>query len=101
MESPNPSTEPAPRGGVFFLRVALVVLVIPTLLVVAYGALALQGHREDFPSEPMQTWPIGVSSLLLAATLSWVAARPSRGLQPAIIALALILFVVAWAALLS
>lgn len=70
---------------------------IPALVILGYAALALQGHQEDYPSKPMQTWPIGASALLLAAALSWVAARPSRGLQPAIVAAALVLFIVAWA----
>lgn len=93
--------QPAKGSGLFLLRAALVVVAIPTLLVVGYAAFSLQGHREDFPSKPMQTWPIGVSSLLLAAALSWVAARPSRGLQPAIVSMTFALFLVAWASYLS
>jgi hypothetical protein len=94
-----PDTEPqhAQGSGFFVLRAALFVLVVPALVVVGYAALALQGDREDFPSKPMQTWPIGVSALLLAAALSWVAARPSRGLQPVVVVIALFFFFVAWA----
>jgi len=49
----------------------------------------------------MQTWPIGVSSLAFAAALSWVAVRPSRGLQPFIAVITFVCFLVAWAAFLS
>jgi len=87
--------------GLLFLRASLLVVIAPALLIVSYGAFSLQGHREDFPSKPMQTWPIGVTSLALAATLSWVAARPSRGLQPLIAAVALMCFTVAWTAYLT
>ena len=97
MELPDTNTQDAQRGGLFLLRVALFVAVIPALVFVGYAALALQGHREDFPSEPMQTWPIGVSSLMLAAALSWVAARPSRGLQPVVVGVTLVFLLVAWA----
>lgn len=79
------------------LRAALLVVVIPALLVLGYAALSLQGHQEDFPSQPMQTWPVGVSSLALAGALAWAAVRPSRGVQPAVVAIALVVFVVAWA----
>lgn len=98
MEFPDTKAKPPRRGGRSLLRIALVVVVIPTLVVLGYVGLALQGHQEDFPSKPMQTWPIGVSSLILAGSLSWVAARPSRGLQPVIAAMALVFFLVAWAA---
>jgi hypothetical protein len=97
VELPDTNTRHAQRGGLFLLRAVLFVVVVPALIFVGYAALALQGHREDFPSKPMQTWPIGVSSLVLAAALSWVAARPSRGLQPVIVGMALIVFLVAWA----
>jgi hypothetical protein len=79
------------------LRSILLVVVVPALLVVGYAALSLQGHREDSPSQPMQTWPVGVSSLMLAAALAWAAARPSRGLQPVVVAVALVVFVASWA----
>lgn len=49
----------------------------------------------------MQTWPIGVSSLALAAALAWLALRPSRGSQPALVATAVVLFATAWASFLS
>jgi hypothetical protein len=98
---PNTKAQHTQGSGLFLPRAALLVVAVPTLILVGYAALALQGHREDFPSKPMQTWPIGVSSLLLAAALSWVAARPSRGLQPAIVGIALALFLVAWASYLS
>ena len=84
-----------------FLRATVLVVVVPALVIVSYGAFSLQGHREDFPSKPMQTWPIGVASLVLAAALCWVAARPSRGLQPIIAVIALVCFMVTWAACLS
>lgn len=84
----------------FLLRAVLLVLVVPGLIVVAYGAFNLQGHREDYPSEPMQTWPIGVTSLALAASLTWLALRPSRGFQPALVATTLALFALAWASFL-
>lgn len=96
MELPDTKTRRAEGNAFFLLRAALVVVVIPALVLIGYAALALQGHREDFPSRPMQTWPIGASALALAAALSWFAARPSRGLQPAIVAFALLLFFVAW-----
>jgi hypothetical protein len=88
-------TEPR-RGGFFLLRAVLLVVVVPVLVVVGYGAFSLQGHQEDFPSKPMQTWPIGATSFVLAAALSWAVARPSRGLQPAIVAVALVSFLLAW-----
>jgi len=97
MDVPNEENQHAQRSGLFWLRAALVVLVIPALVLLAYAALSLQGHREDFPSKPMQTWPIGLSALLLAAALSWLAARPSRGSQPLIVLSALMLFIGAWA----
>ena len=79
------------------LRAVLIVVVIPALIVVGYAALSLQGHQEDFPSKPMQTWPIGASSFSLAGALAWAAVRPSRGLQPPVVAIALLAFVAAWA----
>jgi hypothetical protein len=85
----------------FLLRAVLLVLVVPGLVVIAYGAFSLQGHQEDFPSEPIQSWPIGVTSLALAAALSWAVLRPSRGLQPALIAITLLLFAAAWATFLA
>jgi len=94
---PDTKAQHTQGSGLFLLRAALLVVAVPILVVVGYAAFSLQGHREDFPSEPMQTWPIGVSSLLLAAALSWVAARPSRGLQPVIVSMALALYLVAWA----
>lgn len=98
MELPDANVQP-PRGrGLLFLRASLLVVVVPALLIVSYGAFSLQGHREDFPSKPMQTWSIGVASLALAAALSWSAARPSRGLQPVVVAIALVCFLAAWAA---
>lgn len=81
----------------FLLRAGLIVVVVPALLFLSYVAFALQGEREDFPSKPLETWPIGVSALVLAAALSWLAARPSRGSQPLIVALALLFFFVSWA----
>lgn len=101
MALPDTKAQHTQGGGLFLLRAALLVVAIPTLVILGYAALALQGHQEDFPSKPMQTWPIGVSSLLLAAALSWVAARPARGLQPAIVGIALALCIVAWASYLS
>lgn len=97
VESPDTEPRRAQGSGFFLLRATLFVLVVPALVFVGYAALALQGDREDFPSKPMQTWPIAVSALLLAAALSWLAARPSRGLQPVIVVIALMLFIVAWA----
>jgi len=96
VEIPNTDTRPAQGSGFFLLRATLAVLVVPALVVLGYAALALQGHREDFPSKPMQTWPLGVSALLLAAAVSWVAARPSRGLQPVVVVMALFLAIVTW-----
>lgn len=81
----------------FLLRAGLVVVVVPALLFLSYAAFALQGDREDFPSKPLETWPIGVSALFLAAALSWLAARPSRGSQPLVVGIALLLFFLAWA----
>ena len=97
VELPDGKTQVGQGGRLFVLRAALVILVIPALLFIAYAAFALQGDREDFPSKPMQTWPIGVSSLLLTAALAWFAARPSRGLQPMIVVIALLFFCVTWA----
>lgn len=96
MEVSEASPESRRRGSIFWLRAALLCVVIPALIVVGYAAMSLQGHREDYPSKPMQTWPIGISSFLLAAALSWAAARPSRGMQPVVIATCLVLFLAAW-----
>lgn len=95
---PEGRAQPPHARGRLFLRASLLVVIVPALIVVSYGAFSLQGHREDFPSKPMQTWPIGVASLALAAALSWSAARPSRGLQPVVVAIALLFFLAAWAA---
>jgi hypothetical protein len=100
VEASDARQEPTYRGALFLLRAVLATLVIPALLVVAYAALSLQGHREDYPSQPMRTWPIGLSSLVLAAALLWVTARPSRGIQPLAVAAALVFFLLAWTALL-
>jgi hypothetical protein len=91
------TARPTPKGAALFLRGVLLVAVVPFLIVVAYGALSLQGHREDSPSQPMQTWPIGISSFVLAAALAWAAVRPSRRLQPVVIAIAFVAFAAAWA----
>jgi amino acid transporter len=101
MDPPSGRAEQTRGRSLFFLRAALLVVVIPALVIVSYGAFALQGHQEDFPSKPMQTWPIGVSALTLAAALAWVATRPSRGLQPLVAVVALVCFMVTWAAYLS
>jgi hypothetical protein len=93
----NTSTKSTRWGTTFLLRALLLVLVVPALIFVAYAALSLQGHQEDFPSQPMQTWPIGISSLALAATVAWAAVRPSKGLQPVVIAIAIVAFAAAWA----
>lgn len=97
VELPNTDTRDVQGSGFFLLRAILAILIVPALVFVGYAALALQGHREDFPSKPMQTWPIGVSALLLAAALSWVAARPSRGWQPIVVVITSFFFFVAWA----
>jgi hypothetical protein len=95
VELPDTKTRDSQGRGLLLLRGVLVVLFIPALIFIGYAALALQGDREDFPSRPMQTWPIGASALVLAAALCWVAARPSRGLQPVIAITALVLFIIA------
>jgi hypothetical protein len=100
VEASDARQESTRRGGLFLLRAVLATVVIPALLIVGYAALSLQGHREDYPSQPMQTWPIGLSSLLLAATLLWVSARPSHGAQPIAVTAAFAFFLLAWAALL-
>jgi hypothetical protein len=97
MESTETRSE---RGTFFLLRAVVLVVVVPALLITGYAALSLQGHQEDFPSKPMQTWPIGVSSLILAPVLSWAALKPSRGSQLAAVALALVCFAAAWASFL-
>jgi hypothetical protein len=97
MEVPGQAQAPRGRGTLFFLRAALLVVAVPALVVIGYAALSLQGHQEDFPSKPMQTWPIGVTSLALAAALAWAAARPWQGLQPLLLVTCLALFVSAWA----
>jgi hypothetical protein len=97
VDLPDTSTQPTRKRVALFLRGVLIVVVIPALVVVGYGGLSLQGHQEDFPSKPMQTWPIGVSSFALAGALAWAAAQPSRGLQPVVVAIALVAFAVAWA----
>jgi hypothetical protein len=97
VELSDPKTQRTQGSSLILLRAALLVLAVPALVFVVYAALALQGHREDFPSKPMQTWPVGVSSLLLAAALLWVAARPSRGLQPVIVVMTLFFFLITWA----
>jgi amino acid transporter len=101
VDLPSARTEQTRGRSLFFLRAVLLVVVVPALVIVSYGAFALQGHQEDFPSKPMQTWPIGVSALALAAALAWVATRPSRGLQPLVAVIALVCFMVTWAAYLS
>jgi hypothetical protein len=90
-------TRTGQEGGMFLLRAGLIIVVVPALLFLSYAAFALQGEREDFPSKPLETWPIGVSALVLAAALAWFAARPSRGSQPLIVAIALLFFFLAWA----
>ena len=98
MDLPDAKAQRPRAKGPLFLRASLLVVVVPVLIIVSYGAFSLQGHREGFPSKPMQTWPIGITSLALAAALSWSAARPSRGLQPVVVAIALVCFLAAWAA---
>jgi hypothetical protein len=90
-------TKPPRQGAAFLLRAVLLVVVLPALVVVAYATFALQGHREDFPSQPMQTWPMGISSLALAAALGWTAIRPTGGFQAALVTISLVAFIAALA----
>jgi len=57
------------------LRALTLVLVVPFLLVSAWAAFSLQGYTETYGAAGVQTWPIGVASLFLAAVLGWTAVR--------------------------
>ncbi len=65
-------------GWLWWLRALTLVVVVPFLLLLGYAGFSLQGYTNDSGSKPLQTWPSGVASLLLAGILAWVAlkARP-------------------------
>jgi hypothetical protein len=94
-QDPGPTRSPQ-RGVGFYLRAITLALIVPALLVLAWAAFGLQGYQEHADAQVFQTWPAGVASLLLATALVWVAVRPSRELQPALVGLALLLFAVSW-----
>ena len=64
------------EGWLFWARAIVLVVVVPMLLVVGYASFALQGSGTDLDSDPIQTWPFSVVSLILGGVLTWVAVRP-------------------------
>jgi hypothetical protein len=77
-------------GWLWWSRVLIVLVIVPVLLVLAYVGFSLQGYTNDLGSRPMESWPLGTASLLLAALLTWVAlrTRPPGRLHLALIGLA-------------
>jgi hypothetical protein len=73
------------------------VLLVPGLVVIAWAAFGLQGYQNDPQSDTFQTWPAGVTSLALAASLAWIAVRPSgQPYQQIIAGLAFVVCVASW-----
>jgi hypothetical protein len=84
------------------LRALTLVLLVPALVVIAWGAFNLQGYQNDPQSAVFQTWHLGVTSLALAASLAWMSLRPSEeSLQKIVVAAAVGAFAISWIAVLS
>lgn len=84
------------------LRAITLVLLVPGLLVIAWAAFGLQGYQNDPQSDTFQTWPAGIASLAFAASLAWLAIRPSgESLQKIVTAAAFVVFVVSWTVVLN
>jgi len=102
MVVPDPERQAESRGPAFLLRATTLVLLVPALIVIAWGAFNLQGYQNDPQSAVFQTWPIGVASLALAASLAWKAIRPSgEPLQKIVAAAAFAVFVLSWISVLK
>jgi hypothetical protein len=87
----------AQRGAGFWLRAITLVLTVPALVVIAWAAFGLQGYQNDPQSSVFQTWPAGVASLALAASLVWTAINRSAGpLQKIVTGMAFVAFVITW-----
>jgi hypothetical protein len=86
----------------FVLRALALVLLVPGLVVLAWAAFGLQGYQNDPQSAVFHTWPLGVTSLALAASLAWMALRPSEeSLQKIVAGAAFVVFLLSWIAVLS
>ena len=97
MAPSNLKPQAAQRGAGFWLRAITLVLIVPTLVVIAWAAFGLQGYQNDPQSDVFQTWPAGVASLALAASLVWMAIYRSAGpLQKIITGMAFGAFVITW-----
>lgn len=102
MELPDPEPPANRHGAAFFLRAVTLVLLVPGLVVIAWAAFGLQGYQNDPQSDVFQTWPAGIASLVLAASLAWTAIRPLGGsLQKIVTAGAFVALVVSWILVLS
>jgi FtsH-binding integral membrane protein len=97
MDAPDPERHTEQHGAAFLLRAITLVLLVPALIVIAWAAFNLQGYQNDPQSAVFQTWPVGVASLALAASLAWLAIRPSReSPQKVVTAGAFVAFMVSW-----
>jgi hypothetical protein len=97
MGPPNLEPQSTQRGAGFWLRAITLVLIIPALVVIAWVAFGLQGYQNDPQSVAFQTWPAGVTSLALAGSLAWMAARPAdESLQKIVTGVAFVVFVMSW-----
>jgi len=102
MGAPDPERQPESRGPAFLLRATTLVLLVPALIVTGWGAFNLQGYQNDPQSGVFQTWPVGVASLALAASLTWLAIRPSGNqLQKIVTSAAFVVFVLSWISVLN
>jgi hypothetical protein len=73
VESVKPGEQ---KGGwLWWIRALIVVVVIPFLLFLGYVGFSLQDYTNDSGSKPLQTWPSGAASLLLAGILAWIALK--------------------------
>jgi hypothetical protein len=102
MGSPDPERHARRQRTAFLLRAVALVLLIPALLVIALAAFNLQGYQNDPQSAVFQTWPIGATSLALAAALTWMVIRPSEDLPQKIVAAGtFVAFMFSWILVLS
>ena len=90
------SVKPAEQKGgwLWWIRALILVVFVPALLFLGYVGFSLQGYTNDSGSKPLQTWPSGAASLLLAGILAWAAlkARPIARKHLVLIGLAFAVF---------
>lgn len=82
-------------GWFRWVRILILLVIVPALLVLSYAGFNLQGYQDDLETRPLETWPFGATSLVLAVVLARIALRaqlPGR-LHFALVGLAVVAMV--------